>query len=170
MTGTLTKATRDLKTNRTLVKMIGKQTAIQTKTRSTRPKTSIHTIGSLIGKRTRETWLTPTERTMWSFTLKTKDAMTVAAIRGVAVAAVMGVAKETGTAPSAAAPITRETRYVTSKSASGQPENLTLSQGKLGTVKRGMKTSYSHLGTRKKLSPLHGRMTRNIKCSRGGRQ
>ena len=69
-----------------------------------------------------------------------------------AAAAVMGVAKETGTAPSAAAPITRETRYVTSKSASGQPENLTLSQGKLGTVKRGMKTSYSHLGTRKKVS------------------
>ena len=64
----------------------------------------------------------------------------------------MGVAKATGTAPSAAAPTTRETRYVTSKSASGQPENLTLSQGKLGTVKRGMKTSYSHLGTRKKVS------------------
>ena len=80
MTGTLTKATRDLKINRTLVKMIGKQTAIQIKTRS--PKTSIHTIGSLIGKRTQETWLTPTGQTMWSFTLKTKDAMTVAAIRG----------------------------------------------------------------------------------------
>ena len=64
----------------------------------------------------------------------------------------MDVAKATGTVPSAAAPITRETRYVTSKSASGQPENLTLSQGKLGTVKRGMKTSYSHLGTRKKVS------------------
>ena len=82
MTGTLTKATRDLKINRTLVKMIGKQTAIQIKTWSRSPKTNIHTIGSLIGKRTRETWLTPTERTMWNFTLKTKDAMTVAAIRG----------------------------------------------------------------------------------------
>merc|ERR1719385_2988 len=78
-----TNITKGLKINRTLVKMIGKQTAIQIKTRS--PKTSIHTIGSLIGKRTQETWLTRTEQTMWSFTLKTKDAMTVAAIRGAAV-------------------------------------------------------------------------------------